>query len=85
MVASINPIPGRGEISPGWVVAGNYHVVRDLIRPDAQAVIRLDYPLPVVFWRLLVRTIRRAVMHEELWKGNRENLWQYLKPGSQDS
>lgn len=71
--------------SPGWVVAGNYHVVRDLVWPKAQAVIWLDYPLPIVFWRMLTRTIRRAVMREELWNGNRESFWIHLKLWSQDS
>lgn len=71
--------------SGNWVVAGNYHVVRDLIWPQAQAVIWLDYPFPIVFWRLLKRTIRRAVMREELWNGNRETFWAHLKLWSEDS
>lgn len=71
--------------SNAWVVAGNYHVVRDLIWPQAQAVIWLDYPFPVVFWRLLTRTIRRAVTREELWNGNRETFWTHLKLWSEDS
>lgn len=72
----------RGE---GWVVAGNYHVVRDLIWPRAQAVIWLDYSLPVVFWRLLRRTIRRGLTQEELWNGNREKFWWHLKLWSDES
>ena len=76
---------GKSEDSSGWVVAGNYHIVRDLIWPNAQAVIWLDYPFPIVFWRLLTRTIRRAVTQEELWNGNRETFWGHLKIWSQDS
>ena len=76
---------GKSEESSGWVVAGNYRIVRDLIWPNAQAVIWLDYPLPIVFWRLLTRTIRRAVTQEELWNGNRETFWGHLKIWSQDS
>ena len=59
----------------GWVVAGNYHVVRDLIWPRAQAIIWLDYPFHVVFWRLLARTIRRGIsvmnssVASTLWPG----------------
>ena len=68
-----------------WVVAGNYHVVRDLVWARAQAVIWLDYPFPIVFWRLLTRTIRRAVTREELWNGNRETFWEHLKLWSEDS
>lgn len=71
--------PGR------WVVAGNYHVVRELIWPKAEAVIWLDYSFPIVFWRLLIRTVRRAVLREELWNGNRERFWPHLKLWSEDS
>jgi adenylate kinase family enzyme len=69
----------------GWVVAGNYHVVRDLIWPRAEAVVWLDYPFGVVFWRLFTRTIRRGWNREELWNGNREKFWWHLKFWSDDS
>lgn len=69
----------------GWVVAGNYSKVRDMIWSRAEAVIWLDYPLRIVFWRLLVRTIRRAVTQEELWNGNREKFWWHLKLWSEES
>ena len=71
--------------SKSWVVAGNYHVVRDLIWPRAEAVIWLDYSFPVVFWRLLRRTIRRGWTQEELWNGNREKFWWHLKLWSDES
>lgn len=71
--------------SQAWVVAGNYRIVRDLIWHKAQAVIWLDYPFQIVFWRLLTRAIRRAVTQEELWNGNRETFWTHLKLWSQDS
>lgn len=71
--------------SEAWVVAGNYHVVRDLIWPRAEAVIWLDYSFPVVFWRLLTRTIRRGITQEELWNGNRENFWWHLRLWSEES
>lgn len=69
----------------GWVVAGNYSKVRDMIWSRAEAVIWLDYPLPIVFWRLLVRTIRRGVTQEVLWNGNREKFWWHLKLCSEES
>jgi adenylate kinase family enzyme len=68
-----------------WVVAGNYHVVRDLIWPKAEAIIWLDYSLPLIFRRLLVRTVRRWLTQEELWNGNRETLWGHLKLWSDES
>ena len=59
-----------------WVVAGNYHVVRDLVWECAEAI---------VFWRLTTRTIKRAVTQEELWNGNRERFWWHFKLWSDDS
>jgi hypothetical protein len=59
--------------------------VRDLIWERAEMVIWLDYAFPVVFWRLLTRTIRRAITREELWNGNREPFWWHFKIWSQDS
>jgi adenylate kinase family enzyme len=68
-----------------WVVAGNYHLVRDLIWENAEVVIWLDYPFHIVFWRLLKRTIQRAITQEELWNGNREKFWGHLKLWSDES
>lgn len=68
-----------------WVAAGNYHAVRDLVWPNAEAIVWLDYSLPLIFWRLLKRTFRRVTFREELWNGNRESLWSHLKLWSDDS
>lgn len=68
-----------------WVVAGNYHVTRDLIWSQAQAIIWLDYPFLTVFWRLLTRTFRRVVTKEKLFSDNVENFWTQVKFWSQDS
>jgi adenylate kinase family enzyme len=57
-----------------WVSDGNYGAVRDLVWGRATAVIWLDYPFLTVLRRGLWRTIRRAVLHEELYSGNRETL-----------
>ena len=71
--------------SEAWVVAGNYSKVRDIIWSRAELIIWLDYPFHIVFWRLLTRTIRRAVTQEELWNGNRESFWWHLKLWSEES
>jgi adenylate kinase family enzyme len=68
-----------------WVVAGNYHTVRDLVWLKAEAIVWLDYAFPIVFWRLLRRTLRRTITQEELWNGNRESLWTHLKLWSEES
>lgn len=62
----------------GWIVDGNYSVVRDLVWGSADTVIWLDLPRRVVMPRVLRRTIRRTLTREVLWNGNREpwsNLW----------
>jgi hypothetical protein len=57
----------------GWVVAGNYYQVRDLVWEAADTLVWLDLPLPLVMARLLRRTARRIVTREDLWgTGNRE-------------
>ncbi len=58
-----------------WVADGNYSVARDVVWPRATAIVWLDYPFPLVFWRLFWRTIGRFVKRVELWNGNREKLW----------
>lgn len=59
----------------GWIVVGNYGQVRDLVWPSADTLVWLDLPLPLVMWRLVRRTLRRAATKEELWgTGNRESF-----------
>ena len=60
----------RGET---WVVDGNYGKARDLVWARADTIVWIDYSLPVIFWRLWWRTLKRMVTREELWSGNREN------------
>jgi adenylate kinase family enzyme len=59
----------------GWVVDGNYSVVRDLVWARAELVVWLDFPLRTVLWRFARRTRRRVRSREELWPGtgNREH------------
>ncbi len=71
--------------APAWVVAGNYHVVRDIVWPRAEAVIWLDYPFWRVFWQLTRRTFLRWWTQELLWGTNRESLWTHFKLWSEES
>jgi adenylate kinase family enzyme len=57
-----------------WVVDGNYGKVRDIVWSQADAVIWLDYRLPLILWRLTRRTASRILSKEVLWNGNRELL-----------
>lgn len=68
-----------------WVIAGNYSSVRHIIWQRAQAIIWLDYPFHIIFWRLIKRSIRRVASKELLWGKNVERGWIYLKVWSPDS
>jgi adenylate kinase family enzyme len=57
-----------------WVVDGNYSKARDLIWSRVELVVWLDYALPRILWQLLQRTLRRTLLREELWSGNRERF-----------
>lgn len=59
-----------------WTTDGNYSAVRDIVWARADTVVWLDYTLAVVMGRVIRRTIRRCVLREELWNGNRERFWQ---------
>lgn len=59
-----------------WIVDGNYRPVQDLVLERATAVVWLDLSFPLVFTRALARTVRRVVLREELFSGNRETFTQ---------
>ena len=58
-----------------WALCGNYASVRDLTLARADTAIWLDYPMSVVFTRVLSRSLRRAFTRETLWGNNRESLY----------
>ncbi len=62
----------------GWVMDGNYGMVRDLILSQADTAIWLRLPFRTVYRRLAWRTLSRSVVGAELWHGNKESLRQTL-------
>jgi adenylate kinase family enzyme len=60
--------------SGDWVADGNYSLARDIVWSAADTLVWLDYGLPLIFWRLLRRTIGRTLGKQELWNGNRERF-----------
>jgi adenylate kinase family enzyme len=60
--------------APTWIIDGNYASVRDVLWGNADTVAWLDYPLHVVLRRLVWRTLRRVVSHEDLGGGRRESV-----------
>jgi adenylate kinase family enzyme len=71
--------------SPGWALAGNYSVTRDIVWPRADAVIWLDYPFFLILGRLLHRIWVRWRTQELMWGTNRETFWVHFKLWSKDS
>lgn len=55
-----------------WVVCGNYRQVAPILLERADTVVLYDLTRKVVMWRVVTRTLSRAVRNEELWNGNRE-------------
>jgi hypothetical protein len=63
-----------------WAVAGAYHhITFPMLWPRAETVVWLDFPLPVLTWRLLRRSWRRWRSKEVLWGTNTERFWPQLK------
>lgn len=50
-----------------WVAEFQYSAIRPTFAARAQLLIHLDYPRPVVLWRVLLRTVRRRLHRERLW------------------
>jgi adenylate kinase family enzyme len=62
-----------------WVVDGNYAIVRDLLIRRATQVVWVDPPKRVVMAQVIWRSASRAVLRTELWNGNRERAWTWLR------
>ena len=65
---------GAAVAGDTWVVDGNYSVVRHKIWPRATHLVWLDYERPIIMRRVILRTLRRALLRTELWAGNRERF-----------
>ena len=61
-----------------WVVDGNYTLARGIIWRRATTIVWLDYPFPLIFWRLFRRTLLRGILRTRLWNDNREDLWRHF-------
>jgi adenylate kinase family enzyme len=66
--------------SDAWVLDGNYEAVRALAWARATHVIWLDFSRPVIMYRVIKRSIMRAIDQTELWSGNREDWRHWLRP-----
>ena len=67
----------------GWVIDGNWTSrLEGRLEPGVDAgpdvVVWLDHPRAVVMSRVIRRTVRRGVLREQLWHGNRERPSSWL-------
>jgi adenylate kinase family enzyme len=63
-----------------WVLDGGYALVRDLVWRRATHLVWLDYERSVVMYRVIRRSLARAMLRTELWAGNRERWLHMLRP-----
>ena len=62
-----------------WVVDGNYGLVREFVWRRATHLVWLDYDRAVVMYRVIRRSLVRAMLRTELWAGNRERWLHMLR------
>ena len=63
-----------------WVVDGNYGLVREFVWRRATHLVWLDYDRAVVMYRVIRRSLVRAMLRTELWAGNRERWLHIWRP-----
>lgn len=62
-----------------WLIDGEYCQFNPAIWPKTDLLVWLDYPLPIVLWRLVQRGIGCALTKRSLWdSGNRESLTHFF-------
>lgn len=79
---SFRQLAAEAAAGERWVICGNYSVVRPVVWPRAAAIIWLDYPFYLVFWRLLTRSLRRLWDKNTICNGNTESLRLFLSKDS---
>lgn len=64
-----------------WVTEDQYlALVGEVLWARADTLIWLDLPRTTVMRRVIGRSFRRALRHQELWNGNRESFRAWLDP-----
>jgi adenylate kinase family enzyme len=69
--------------SDNWLIDGNYNKLSEYTTINPDLMIWLNYPLYIVVWRCLKRTIWRIISRQTVCNGNRETLLhQFKKDGN---
>ncbi len=63
-----------------WVLDGDYGMVRPMIWRRATHLVWLDFSRPTVMYRVIKRSLIRAIDRTALWAGNREEWRRWLRP-----
>jgi adenylate kinase family enzyme len=71
---------GDAVSADAWVLDGNYGAVRELVWSRATHLVWLDYSRLVIMYRVIKRSLLRAVDRTELWAGNKENWRRWVRP-----
>ncbi|MGH8951209.1 MAG: hypothetical protein ACRDX9_07275 [Acidimicrobiia bacterium] len=73
-------IVARFVAGDGWVVDGNYtsNGVAGIVWARADTLVWLDLPRLLVTSRVVRRSLRRVLIGEELWSGNRERWGRWI-------
>lgn len=61
--------------APGWVIDHDYAAARHLVWSRIDTFVWLDYSRAVCEWRVIRRSVPRALLRRELWNGNRERFF----------
>jgi adenylate kinase family enzyme len=69
----------------GWVIDGNYRAVQPQVWARADTVVWFDLPRSKVMRQVILRTLRRGLLRQELWNGNRERLANFIKTDPEES
>jgi adenylate kinase family enzyme len=60
--------------APAWVIDHDYAAARHLVWSRIDTFVWLDYSRAVCEWRVIRRSVPRALLRRELWNGNRERF-----------
>ena len=58
-----------------WVIDHDYAAARHLVWSRIDTFVWLDYSRAVCEWRVIRRSVPRALLRRELWNGNRERFF----------
>lgn len=61
----------EATVGNAWIIDGNFVSERDIVWVRADTVIWLDYPLPLVLWRVCRRNLGWFLTRQATWSGNR--------------